>query len=87
MFIKRFSFIIGLFRCEHALNNEQENLISVEDPVLASQNMDEHNATFSTGENKEESFPSEILIKQNNENETTPIINEYDLPNSGLDSR
>lgn len=67
--------------------DEQENPIPIEDPVLASQNMDEHNATFSTGENKQESFSSEILIKQNNENETTPIINEYDLPNSGQELR
>lgn len=28
-----------------------------------------------------------MMIKQNNENETTPVINEYDLLNNGQESR
>ncbi len=46
-----------------------------------------NNLLSTTGEIKEEIFSSEMMIKQNNENETTPVINEYDLLNNGQESR
>jgi hypothetical protein len=67
-------------------NDEQENHLLIEDPVLASHCIDDSNHLLSTGETKEV-FSSEMVIKQNNENETTPVINEYDLPINGQESR
>ena len=82
-----FSFLTRSFRCEHTLDTEQENRILPEELVLASHNMDEQHDSFPAGEDKEEIFPSEIPSKQSNESETTPIINEYDLPTNGQDSK
>jgi len=47
----------------------------------------DNNELLSTGEIKEEILSSETIIKQDNENETTPVINEYDLLNHGIDLR
>ncbi len=59
----------------------------IEEPVLASHSIEDNNHLLSTGEIKEEVFSSEVVIKQNNESETTPVINEYDLFNNGQESR
>jgi len=80
-------FSYSLSRHEHVQNDEQENHLLIEDPVLASHCIDDSNHLLSTGETKEEVFSSEMVIKHNNENETTPVINEYDLPNNGQESR
>jgi len=58
-----------------------------EDSVLTTHNLYDNNELLSTGEIKEEILSSEPIIKQDNENETTPIINEYDLLNNGIDLR
>ena len=53
-------------------------------PVLT---CDETNDLVSTSDVKDEGFSSEIIIKQFDENETTPVINEYDLINGRFDLR
>jgi hypothetical protein len=83
-----FNLLDCFYRHEQVQNDEQENHLSIEDPVLASHSIyHNNNDLLSTSEIKEEIFSSEIMIKQDNENETTPIINEYDLLNNGFDLR
>ncbi len=65
--------------------DEQESHSLIEDPVLASHIGDEENDLSLTGEVQEEILSSEMMIQQ--DNETTPVINEYELSNSGCDLR
>jgi hypothetical protein len=65
--------------------DEQESHSLAEDPVLASHIGDEENDLLLTGEVQEEVLSSEMMIQQ--DNETTPVINEYELSNSGCDLR
>ncbi len=74
-------------RHEHVQNDEQENHLLNENPVVANESIYDNNDPLSTSEIKEEVLSSDVIIKQNNENETTPVINEYDLLNNELDLR
>jgi hypothetical protein len=71
----------------HIRNDEQENHSINEDPVLATHSLYDNINLLSTGEINEEVLSPETVIKQGNENETTPVINEYDLLNNGIDLR
>ncbi|CAF5037466.1 unnamed protein product, partial [Rotaria sp. Silwood1] len=67
--------------------DQQENHLTIEDPVLTNSSNDNNNNNdlLLTSEIKEEILSSEIMIKHDNENETSPIFNEYDLFNVGCD--
>ena len=67
--------------------DEQENLLSIKDSVLIGPKTDNNDASASRHEIIEEVWPSEAMTKENNENETIPAFNEYDLLNSTCDSR
>jgi len=74
-------------RHEQVQNDEQENHVINEDSVFPTHNLYDNTELLSTSEVKEEILSSETVIKQDNENETTPVINEYDLLNNGIDLR
>ncbi|CAF4542973.1 unnamed protein product [Rotaria sp. Silwood1] len=67
--------------------DQQESHLIIEDPVLTNSSNDNNNNNdlLLTSEIKEEILSSEIMIKHDNENETSPIFNEYDLFNVGCD--
>ncbi|CAF4341775.1 unnamed protein product, partial [Adineta steineri] len=62
---------------EHILNDEQENNLLIEAPVLTSHINDDTNQSLLIDEIKEEVLPTEIPIKHIIDTETNPIINEY----------
>ncbi len=70
-------------RHEQVQNDEPENHVINEDSVFTTRSLYDNNELLSTGE----ILSSETVIKQDNENETTPVINEYDLLNNGQESR
>lgn len=65
----------------------------IDTPVLDSvndynpSNNNDDDELSSTGEVKDNISPSEMVFKQHNENESTPVVNEYDLFNSEIDLR
>ncbi|CAF0758764.1 unnamed protein product [Adineta steineri] len=62
---------------EHVLDDEQENNLLIEAPVLTSHINDDTNESLLIDEIKEEVLPTEIPIKHIIDTETSPIINEY----------
>ncbi|UJR25481.1 hypothetical protein I4U23_006827 [Adineta vaga] len=67
---------------EHESDIKEESVLLNEEPVLTSQTND----LLIKDEVKEQDLSSEIPIEQVNEGETSPVINEYELPNNTCDS-